>query len=110
MCTLFVHDRFYTPVCFIDRVEGAGPRGVTTRLLYEDETYTIYAHGDILGMSVLPRNDRLYRYLVYALSLIHHAPEEHINLEELQKELAQRGLFCTLPWLDVLRKWRQSIM
>jgi hypothetical protein len=110
MCTLFVHDCFYAPVAqpivCIDRVENTGPRGVTIRVKYQDEWYTVYAHINIHGVRVLPRNERLYRQLVYAISLIHHVPVE-INLETLQKELGERGIFCTLLSLDILRKWRR---
>jgi hypothetical protein len=108
MCALFVHDRFYTLLCSISSVEAVGPRGVIIKLLYERYVnYTVYAFVDIWGITICPRNDHLYSLLFNLISLIHRTPE-YVNLGALQKELGERGLFCTLGCLDVLRKWRQT--
>lgn len=107
MRTLFVHDTFYTLLCVIESVENSGPRGAIIRVKYGDRTYTIYAHVEIEYISVCPNHEKLYMFMVNILRRIHKSP--YLNIVELQGELGQKGLFCSLMCLETLQKWRRSI-
>ena len=108
MCALFVHDKLYTLLCSISSVELVGPRGVIIKTCVVGcyENYTVYAYSDIWDLHIYPINEPLHNLLGTWLKIIHFTLP-YISVEELQKTLGIRGLFCTLECLDVLRKWRQ---